>query len=564
MKPFKIKQQCVLMWILTASMLSLSIINSQGQSKYVANTFVDADEVADTANGGANSWQNWFGTAYYNASWDSSDASNNPNSGSLKIESYFPDAGIGGQFGPQFFVINGFNGYVNGTYPQGIPGNGNPTLGVSVATNVQYDIRFEPSSAYDTNNNAWPWVTVGTRGTGFSQLAFADQYSSYSHDNTNWVHISRAIGVNQGWTNIPNIYFSHYDGTLGGAVTLYIDNIVFDLAPPTGAPTSVPSPAIQLAKPSLRLLSGPSQYNRIQVATVDTNQSWVGGSYPVSYSFAISGVDSTTSLNEFHVFLVPVNYNQGGLAAINQYTDYSSASNVVRLQVTGGAPGISTAFANISWKTNLINANPDHTILNITNNALVGTWTLTFSSATAGTLTAPGASPAAFNLESDVAATFANPLVAFFGVQPNPTDGIGQYVDLTQIQTAGVASPGVAISSLLDASGNVDTNAWQTTSVSADGTLLVTVKTNSSAWLNWSLPDYAAKVTTSASIGSGSVWKTPAYYNTASSNAILQWVVGTRSWMLLPKSAAPTLNSLSNGVPSANAFYRIQWPAPAE
>lgn len=559
----KHQQHWILACLLAIPTLILSPINAPAQNKVVFNSFADADEVADTANGGANAWQNWFGTAFYNATWDASDASNNPSSGSLKIEAYFPDAGIGGQFGPQFFAINGYNGYVNGTYPQGIPGNGNVTPGIAAVTNVEYDIRFDSATTlYDTNNNLWPWITVGTRGGGFSQLAFGNPFSSYSRDNTNWVHVSQPIAVNAAYTNIPNIYFAHFDNG-SGYISVYVDNITFTFGPTNTAPTVLPSPTIQAAKPALRLLSGPAQYNRTQVATVDTNQSWVGGSYPVSYSFTISGADAATSLDEFHAFLIPVNYNQGGLAAINQFTDYSTASNVVRLQITGGPAGV-PAYANVAWKTNLIGANPDHIALSVTNNSLVGTWTMSFTSATAGTLTAPGASPQAFSIDADAAATFANPLIAFFGVQPNPTANLGQYVDLTSIQSSGVAAPGVPVNSLLDSSGNVDTNVWRTASVSADGTLQVAVKTNSAFWLSWQIPDYGAKLATAPNLAPGTAWKSPAYYTGYDSNAILQKVVGTRSWTLLPQSAMPTVNALSNGVPSPSGFFRMQLPAPAE
>src|SRR5437868_8713632 len=58
-------------------------------------------------------WQNWFGWAYSGLSWDAtSDASNNPASGSLKIIAQFPSAvpPIGACCGPQYVVMNGLDG----------------------------------------------------------------------------------------------------------------------------------------------------------------------------------------------------------------------------------------------------------------------------------------------------------------------------------------------------------------------------------------------------------------------------------------------------------------------
>jgi hypothetical protein len=557
--------RCFHSLVLGAAALSLAVLNTQAQTKVLANPFNNADEVLDTARNGGDAWRNWFGAAYYQAVWDSSDASNNAASGSLKVEAYFPDAGIGGSSGAQFHVMNGFNGYTNATYPLGFPGNGNSTLGIPLVTNVEFDIRFDVASAYDTNNNLWPWIEVGTRGTGDSPLPWS-QYSSYSHDVTGWQHRSFPISENSGWSYIPNIYFKHWhDSSWNNSeyVAFYIDNITFTFKPAEEAPTVLPSLGVTKAEPALRMISGNSQYNRIQLATVDTNQSWVGGTYPVSYSFTISDVDAATSLNEFHVFLVPLNHNQGGLGAINQYTDYSTASNNFRLQISGGAVGSTVAYANLSWKTNLVNANPNQVALQITNDVIVGTWTLAFNSANTGTLTAPGAAPAPFSIPADAAATFANPVVAFFGVQPNPTEAIGQYVDVTHIQTAGVAAPGVPVNTTFG-SGAIDTNIWRTASVSADGGNLIVAGANAAYWLSWATPDYNSALVAAADLAApASQWKVPAYY-AGSSTGIVKKVVGSRAFTLLPTSAMPTVNGQPGGAPASSAFFRLLWPAPTQ
>ena len=41
--------------------------------------------------------------------------------------------------------------------------------------------------------------------------------------------------------------------------------------------------------------------------------------------------------------------------------------------------------------------------------------------------------------DPNVATDFANPLVAYFGLQPNSSTGIGQYEDWASIQVNGVA-----------------------------------------------------------------------------------------------------------------------------
>src|SRR5262249_42225049 len=152
-------------------------------------------------------------------------------------------------------------------------------------------------------------------------------------------------------------------------------------------PIVPPTLSVARANRALRLVAGPSQYDRTQLLSVDTNQSWVGGTYPVNYSFKIGSFDQTPPINEFHTFLLPINFIHAG--ALNQYTDFSTASNNLRILITGGAAGTPTAMATLDWKTNLINNNPTNIIATITNPTFAGTWTLRFTNATDGTLITP-------------------------------------------------------------------------------------------------------------------------------------------------------------------------------
>src|ERR1041385_5721070 len=90
--------------------LLLASPRARAQTSVLINAFDSADELSDAAHSGANPWQNWFGTAYYQVLWDTSDASNNPSSGSLQIQAFFPDSGIGGCCGPQFVAMDGYGG----------------------------------------------------------------------------------------------------------------------------------------------------------------------------------------------------------------------------------------------------------------------------------------------------------------------------------------------------------------------------------------------------------------------------------------------------------------------
>lgn len=538
--------------VLTAGALLLAVWNSRAQTSVLINAFDNDTEV--TQNNGQ-PWQNWYGTAFYQVLWDSSDASNNASSGSLKIEAYFGNSGIGGCCGPQFLVMDGYSG-INPP----LIGNGGPAS-AALATNVEFDVRFDPASFAVTNANStnWPTITVGTRGLDYG----ADNFGNFTipASQTNWMHVVIPIGPNAAWTNIPNVFFNYYTTTYSDTdaayLGLYLDNIRFTTA---AVPVVPPTMAIEPAKRALRVFAGSSgQYDRSQVVTVDTNQSWIGGTYPVSYSFTLSDYSLNPPLNQVHVFLIPLDHDAGG--AINQYTDYSTASNSVWLQIVGGATNVT---CNISWKTNLVNANPDHVALNITNTTAIGTWTLTFSNASGGSLTAPGASPVPFTIDDpDIATDFANPLVAFFGVQPNDTTAIGQHADYARIQTAGVV--GVPVNVDFTTATALDTNILST-SAAAKPASVVLVGGDAAYWVNWSYPDYGVVLGTKADLGNAALsWKTPAYFTGYASNAVFQSLMGPgKVWSLIPKSGLPTVDGLSNGVRSANAFFRLSSPGPAE
>jgi len=535
----------------SAGMVPLLLCTAQAQTKVWINTF---DSAAEVSASGKN-WNNWFGTAYYQALWDPSDATNNPSSGSLLLQAFYPDSGIGGCCGPQFVLYN----QNNGINPSLVGNGGNPAS--ALATNVEFDVRFsnvppEPNHPIWAVTNAtstnWPTIEVGTRGTDFGQHDFGT--FTLPVDNTNWNHISIPIPPNAVWTNIPNIFFKHFSGTASGWVVMYVDNIVFTTA---AVPIIPPAMAIQQAKPALRIFSGPSQFNRDQLLAVDTNQSWVGGSYPVSYNFTISAYDVNPPINEFHVFLIPVNYVQGG--GLNAFTDFSTALNDLRLQIIGGAAGTPTVTCNLAWKTNQVNANPTNIVANLTNGTMLGAWKLQFNNATDGIITPPGGTATPFTLPSDVSAQFANPLAFFIGLQPNPTTAIGQHLDLKSVQTVGVASPGVPINT--DFANGLDTNIWSL-AATATTTFLSPVTNTSSWWVSSAYPDYGAVLATAPSVLGP--WKTPHYYTGYDTNGYYEQNVGPATWRLIPSAALPTVDALSNSVKSSSAFFRVQSPAPAE
>jgi hypothetical protein len=537
--------------LLAASALQLASLNSYA-SQVLINAFNNADEVN---NNNGNPWGNWFGTAYYQVLWSTNDAQGNVNSGSMEIQAIYPDSGIGGCCGPQFVAYN----QNNGINPP-LAGNG---AGGVVATNVEFDIRFDPSTTITSGGN-WPTIEVGTRGIDFNQYDFGT--FTIPATQTGWVHVSLTIAPNASWATIPNIYFKYYSTVPSGAVTLYVDNIVFNESQVTIAP---PTMAIQKPNNALRVFAGSTvnNYDREQLTSIDQNQSWVGGTYPVSYSFTLKSFPTPTSTNQifrYHIFFVPVNNAGGNSFSNNEYIEYQ-ANNDLWLNISATNP--TNILAEVAWKTNLPNSNPNVEVISNYYSTAIGTWTLTFNSATTGSLTAPGAVAQSFAIDdANIVADFGNPLVAFFGVQPDSGWGEGQYADVATIKTLGVASPGVQINSDFTTANTIDTNVWDISNSALPASLIV-VRAGSAWWLNWGYPDTGFTLETGTNVAASDAsgnWSTPAYYANYNTNALWQKKMGNNVWSLIPQVALPTVNGMSNGVASPTGFFRLTTNTPAQ
>jgi hypothetical protein len=318
--------------------------------------------------------------------------------------------------------------------------------------------------------------------------------------------------------------------------------------------------SIQKAIPALRIFAGSAanDFDREELTTLDQNQSWVGGvTYPVSYSFTLLSAASAPPYPfQTQIFLLPVNL-VGNPVTGNEYMDYQ-ATNSLWLQLQSQSNGI--VIADVAWKTNLPNSNPNQTALLITNSQEVGTWTLTFNSATSGTLTAPGASPAAFTItDPNVTADFANPMIAAFGLQPNSPGAEGLYNDYTKIQTIGVA--GTPVNDNFTTDSVINATVWDTSN-SAQPSSLVLATTNTPYWVYWTLPDTGFEDGLSVATNlTTDPWHLPEYYNDFGDGNYIpsQSQQGLMRWTLVPSTCLPTADgNMQDGQPlSRNAFFKL-------
>ncbi len=515
-----------------------------------------------------NVWAKWFGNAIQSATFDpTTDANNNPASGSLEL-------GLNWSNDTQFVVWD--QGTANDYYALNISG--------LVYTNFQCDVKFAPGSASSVGNGTGPGGTT----TGiFGHLRFGDRSSSYGQDwfgsvdvlatNSGWVHVSIPLNAVTD-TNLPSIQgfisgiAAGYSGVnrttngngLNGSSTLWVDNIEF-----LGAGTSVtiapPTLSLQKASPGLRIFAGSSAntYDREELATTDNNQSWVGGSYPVSYSFTLQ--DYNPSIAQIQLFVVPTassgQANMGNAGSVNQYIDYQ-ASNELWLVINPYPNSPGSVIASVQYKVGTPNSNPNITAGSLTNSSAVGNWTLNFTSVAGGTLTAPGGNSTTFSIsDPGVATDFANPAVAYFGIQPNTGAGEGQYIDYASISVTGVTganeSENFANESTFNTSSQWANNSAQTSSIEL-------VTTNTPYWINWSLPAVGYNLGTAETITGntntlGYGYVLPEYYNGYADGPNIPGsaIQGTRNWLLIPTTCLPTTDGTTTGPKSPNAFFRL-------
>jgi glucuronoarabinoxylan endo-1,4-beta-xylanase len=214
-KPNNLAKVPPVFWTVFFPFLLMGRLPTSAQLVYLVDQFDPSGTSGYSYSSGqiTNVWGNWFGDAFQSLSWDpSNDASNNPASGSLKINASFPT---------QFEVYNGFNAMT-------------PTLNGLQYTNFQCDVRFAPGSATITNR--------GVATFGYLQFGIAVGYDqdyfggvNVSATNTNWVQVSINLhaDADTNLQSISDVLIHIYGPTMSGSSTLWVDNIKFTGSPPT-------------------------------------------------------------------------------------------------------------------------------------------------------------------------------------------------------------------------------------------------------------------------------------------------------------------------------------------
>jgi len=284
---------------------------------------------------------------------------------------------------------------------------------------------------------------------------------------------------------------------------------------------------------------------------VNANESWVDQSFPVTYAFKLLDFPNVNQV-QAHLEVIP-----GPAYTGNSGADYGN-TNCLWLQILSDGNGGYTA--NVSWKTNNVNNNPNHTEFSIAStNSPAGTWTLTFNSNTTGTISGPGFSATAFTIhDANVVNDFGNPATLVVGNQPNGVasgEGLpSDYASVTVTGTQGPISDDFTTASTLDP-------VWTTANADNPASVILVAGGNP-LWLSWNNPYNGYGLGVSTNVDSGP-WMLPQYYN---GYYTLPTLInnGKLTWALVPTNCLPTVD----GYPqygqalSPNAFFRLSNPPP--
>ena len=499
-----------------------------------------------------NVWVNYFGPTFVTDSWAQGVSPGYaPTAGSLEVQLNW---GASGNFAMWE------NGAVYG-----------PNISALTYTNFQCDVMFAEGSATDSDGT-FGNLQFGTPSAS-GQDFFGGANNGVEISGTNagvWQHVSIALNpvIDTNLLNISSVIFhiypSYTGGNLSGPSTLYIDNVEF-VGPTTVAKVPPPVLSVQPAKPGLRMFVGNSAtYIREGVITAPgsgESESWVGSgvSYPVNYSFQLLDVPGTNiGVTELAIlpeaaFNTTTNFQK--TIYNNPFLDYQDSNGLYLTIAPTNHGGPYAAF--VQFKVGLASQNPTNTVLVLTTPTAVGTWTLSMSSATQGTVTGPGGAQGTFTItDPNLSLDFANPTVAVIAENPNGTSGYGLYEDIGTISITGTASGTqtenftTETSDFSNPTNGVSPGGYYVNNYSVDPGNLVIVRNGlDKYWFSWTgdiAGNYALVTATNISIAPAN-WISPIYYSDYNiPDEVAPRGVGVNHapnwWELLPADDLPTVD----------------------
>jgi len=478
-----------------------------------------SDLTVQSFDANANGVGNWYGSGTY--TWDGTQDNSGNSGGSLYITS-LNDASSDTPLNP-YVCMNGGN-------PWWDAGHVDLTLYSAIDFDIKWDNANSAITLGEFNDvSTWP-VMYGTGHDG-------DPYSKgfnikvVNPSGPSWIQMGSTnvpAGAAIGWAHvhfpiditIPNIgdvsgvdlekWDNSYNTIIGSPVAkFWIDNIVIKgtAAPPP--PPTVKAPIVPIKGeigsnlPGLNIWNsteGNTFYDRNEVELVqNTGLSWV--SHPgTTYSFTITNYPGSENC-EAYMFLVPnpafseeaPDWNESTVAVVEVQGDPFNATGSFSFKTNEPNAGTYTAVGNV------------HPVANTT--GVLGTWSVTFSSDTALTLTAPDGTTASYTLPPAVAAEFAEGtgFNVYLGGQANNADAMNQAVIYANFGVTGNATP---VSDNFLADSTLNTSVWSKT-VSHNPQAVFVAPADSVQVVTWTLPATGFGLQTSGSEDANAVWTQP-------------------------------------------------------
>jgi hypothetical protein len=483
---------------------SLALVLAASAAIGQAQTFVNP-KTFDT---GIGSWIPWNGWGLQGSwlTWDSTqDAANDPNSGSLRYD--VPYTGASDDQFMTFGTLHDAWGWDNTT----------EVNVVGVYTNITFDFKLDPATA-PAKDGTFGTLNIGLVTDGWGN--HGEGTWSIPASATNWTHVTIPIDpTSPGADKTVGEFINMWSGgNFTNTLSFNVDNI--DLQPSTNAaPLPPPTMALEKAGPSgvEIIMDGTGdqwQRNAISTPSGGGPYLWTSqGSYPVTYSCTITNFPDIASHPGFEAHMYLVNGDTAGSGTdVSGSADWGApdllifrVENVVNTVLTTNGTTITTNFtynamAQIQWKTNYPNANATNIPVVVYPPSALGTWTVTFTDSTHGTLAGPGITATNFDLPADAVQNNFSPAASFLQFGMFKADGAndghnnGAHGTYSRVQFTGAQA-----NSFDDAfTGATLTNkyAWRKTDAN-----YVQYITPGTAWIvDWSLPAIQFNPETAAAI----------------------------------------------------------------
>lgn len=442
-------------------------------------------------------WQNMWGPAFVSITFDAATPPpSGDTAGSIYIQGNWP-----GSAADNFCI--------------GSPGNwwGALTFDASLYESIEMDVKYDTSS------------TISPASAAHLQIGFDQGYSFTSVTNCSfdtgssaladgqWHHLSISVPLSINAPNSHSVGFYQWnpDGT-AGTMNFWVANVVVVArVVPLAPPTVTLHPAV----PGLtQFADKPASYNRQDIRTDQSGTAavtWYGQPKPVSYSWKIAAFPSATYSN----FFCGLTFTPDDVASQTYADPDWSATNCLWIGMQNNADGTTTA--GIAWKTNepvgnnqLFYAGQLVAYNNETNGltvpSAIGTWTVTFTSDTELTLTAPNGASTNTVLDASFAALFNGYVGAYLYSTPAVDANIGQSVTLSQFKITGVGTPvNEDLTSGALSSPFLMLYSQAYTGYSNNPPNQIFITSSDPYWLSWTLPATSFSPISSASLSSP-VW----------------------------------------------------------